>query len=274
VEHSTPNLDRPLSAVKQAAMTLPERGDYRVTERDGRFVIETSWRTIIDPDAVRAYITRHTFTHNTHKLRKAYIMEHNPYTYEAGTRDLQNAEDLAGWLDRYDKARGNAAHVVEVGRKATSIKQARDIAKAWGNLLRECTVAAVTLDTDPLEAGRPQSRRPGCPAILVVELPVWHDHAGRCAVLYYVPTDSFMVDDDERPGQRKELASYTNGAGVRFVIEYLDMDADDVEAFENDGRRAVRATAVARRYEGLSADEVQELNAEAAAERMRNLLRS
>ena len=52
------------------------------------------------------------------------------------------------------------------------------------------------------------------------------------------------------------------------------MDLEDVNQFEQDGRRAVRAATVARQYEGLDPDAIAELNAEAAAQRLRDLLRS
>jgi hypothetical protein len=269
-----PNLHRPLSAVKQAALGVPDEGDYRVSHLGGRFVIELSDRSLIDPDAIRSFITVHHLTHNTHNLRSTKIMEHNPYTYEAGTRDIMNADDLAGWLDRYDMRRGNASYVQKIGGKAKSLVEARRIQKLWGTLLRSNRIDYVTLDTDPTVKGRPQTMAPNVPAIMLIEMPEWHDHAGRTAVVYYVPTDTWFVDDDEHPGAKKELASYSDGAGCQFVIEYIDLSTESMVDFINDGRRAVAAAALARRFGDATPEEVEAQTQQEAIDRLRQLAKS
>lgn len=261
----------PLTPAQWGRAITPEVGDYEVAHLGGRYIIRLHDRSLIDESAVTSYIIS---KHTTQK-------EHTPmYDNEIiaddgiGIAEYLSHDAQVGWLDRYDMAAGKASYILKVGSQCKNMKEARDVTAHWSRILYDGKIGYVTLDTDPSEPGRPRKMRPNTPAILLVEFPKWHPDAGTLAALYYTPVTTWPTDPDPITGLREELANYNKGSGVRYLIEYLDLPSiEAIDQWLELGNNAVRAAAVARKYNDATPDELAEIKAEEAHARLVKLSR-
>jgi hypothetical protein len=156
--------------------------------------------------------------------------------------DAQNAADAAsGWLQAHDPSNGVVRFI---GATARTMREQAASRRFWSGVMFDGRLAYVTLDTDPEVKGRPESLRPRTPAVVAVDCEGWGDGGATVALVYVDPVSSFMVDDPQPydPANRKELAKYDAASAVA-ILKFHRWDFDDVEAWQAEGRAAVRAIA-------------------------------
>jgi hypothetical protein len=244
----------------------PAPGEHEVHTRGGRYVVCLYDRSIIDYDAVCAYVrSAHLTNTNNNNAQEAPTMNDHTNTDTPSMRDIENADAAAGWLERWNPESGRASVVRWIGQNARTIKERQAVNRVWSDLLWSGTLGYVTLDTDPETPGRPQSMRPGVPALVVIEYPEHHPDAGTVAVIYVQPRQTFPTKPDPVTGERAELADYKDGSAAAALVGYLSAtSADEVDEWIKEGRQAVAA--VARASAGMPEDDAAAVAEKVAAE--------
>ncbi len=187
-----------------------------------------------------------------------------PSVYESAA-----ATEADGWLSKHDPERAGVVRFI--GATARKLSEVAQVRRFWNDAHYIGTLAYVTLDTDPEVPGRPESRRPGVPAVVAVECEGWGDNGANVAIVYHVPERTFVVDDvtPSNPTGTKALAAY-DGASAVAVLAFHRWTFGDIDRWQEEGRNAVRAVALTNRSE-LEEEPTDEREAMAKLRRMARL---
>lgn len=195
----------------------PEPGRPELAEVNGRPVLLMSDRSVLDLEQ----ITTHLLSNPTHPFTKEYLRLMST-TQNLNTCpddrpshwDLQNADSAHALLAFFDPSIAGAMLTPTPGSAA-----ARDL----NNLRWNARIGdVVTLDTEPEVPGKPQSGRPGVPAVALVRLPDTARNARSVAVLWYDPVETTIAQSGR---EYAKLDAHSLYAVVRLLGPITDAAA-------------------------------------------------
>ena len=194
----------------------PQPGSPELAEVNGRPVLFMSDRSVIDLEHIRTELNNnptHPFTKEYARLMSTTQNLNTCPDDRPSHWDLQNADSAHALLAFFDPSLAGAMLTPTPGSKV-----ARDLNNLrWTARIGE----VVTLDTDPETPGKPQSGRPGVPAVALVRLPETARNARSVAVLWYDPRETTISQSGREYAKLDAMSVY----GVVRLLGPISDDA-------------------------------------------------